>query len=184
VPQSTSGGSTFSPQFPSSGTANVSSIQSYLGPSNGSSSPASDGLAGARFVPSFAPYGGAGSPGSRTQPQPSVDPDLAAAKAEYGLAVNRFKPTPNQNSDYQAAVAEEKAARAEMSALQQRSDASPEERAAVAARLFDAKSRLARLTQAAADDDTQALGARSRLESALSDHRDRAAPAAVPANGR
>jgi hypothetical protein len=164
--------STFSPLFPSFGTGNVSSIQSYLGPINVSSYPASDGLAGARLSPSSAPYGGAG---SRAQPQPSVDPDLAAAKAEYGLAVNRFKSTLNQNSEYQAAVVEEKAARAEMSGLQQRSDASPEERAAVAARLLDAKSRLARLTQAAAGDGEQALGA---------DHRERAAPAAVPAYGR
>lgn len=61
--------------------------------------------------------------------------------------------------EYQAAVVEEKTAQAEMLALQQRSDASPEERVAVAARVFDAKIRLAHLTRAAANGNDDVRGA-------------------------
>ena len=61
--------------------------------------------------------------------------------------VNRFKSTPTQDPEYQAALAEAQAARAELTALRQRPDVTSEERVAVSLRVLDAERRLAVLEQ-------------------------------------
>ena len=121
--------------------------------------------------PAPATVGGGNTPAAAPTAPSAVDPDLAAATAELDAAMDELRGKLKDRPDYQAALKEKTAARADAQALHEKSDINPTaDTLAIAQRGLDASKKLAEIEREAAEKDDRVIAARARLDAARAAH--------------
>jgi hypothetical protein len=113
-----------------------------------------------------------------TPPAPP-DPELIQAQTDLNTAMDAFREKLlKTNPDYQAAVADKKAAQAESASVHANENSTPEQIVAAATKVLEASSRVTKIERDAAANDPTVQDAQSKYKTALAAHAANAAATA------
>ena len=117
-------------------------------------------------------------PVTATPPTPP-DPEIVQATADVNAAMDKLRDELlKSNTDYQAAVAEKKAAQAESATVHAREDSTQEQIVAAATRVLEASRKVVQIERDAAVTNQGVQDAQSKLKTAIAAHAANAAATA------